>query len=210
MLMKEISKEELLKYLFRDDIVGRGFFGIVLEYDDNTLIKLYYKNIERTYEDRNEDLLDEEIEMKKKHLEEIDGYLEYTSPIEEKKNNLLFEIGYLNAVVMYNGYKIGVLLNYYKDYQKIGLLYDKLSNDEKIIVLNNVKKYLEFLISKGIYPNDIWQDNVLVNPENLDVKIIDLDDYMTVIKYNDIVDCHRAEAVVYSSYNKMIKILSKY
>lgn len=209
MLRKEISKEELLKYLFKDNIIGQGFFGIVLEYDDDTLIKLYYRDVRRTYSNRNINLLDDEIELQKRRLEEMVDYLEYISPIEAKKNDLLFEIGLLKAIVMYNGYKIGVLLDYYRGYQKIGELFNKLSNEEKKVVLNNLRNYLDFLISKGLYPTDIWEDNVLVNPSNLDVKIIDLDDNMTLVECDDITDCCSASVDLYNSYNKMIRKLKK-
>lgn len=121
---------------------------------------------------------------------------------------MLNDIGYLKEVLVYNGYKIGVVITYYKNYQKIGELFNKLSSEEKKVVLNNLRNYVDFLISKGLYPTDIWEDNVLVNLENLDVKIIDLDDYMTIAKSN-IVNVVAIEKVVRDDYNELIKKLCK-
>lgn len=85
MLIREISKEELLKYLFNDNPIGKGDFGVVSEYDDNTLIKIYYNVIKRTYANKDGSLLEQEIEMQKNLLKSAIGCFEMRTPIEKKE-----------------------------------------------------------------------------------------------------------------------------
>ncbi len=71
------------------------------------------------------------------------------------KLNYLFEMGLLKGILIYKGYKIGVLLNYYRDYVKLTELSKNLSIDELNFIMERVKEKLIDMMQKGIYPRDL-------------------------------------------------------
>ncbi len=61
----EITKEQLLAFLFEGEIIGIGTYRIVKEINPTTLAKIYYKEIIDTYLYKDPSKLDEEIERNK-------------------------------------------------------------------------------------------------------------------------------------------------
>ena len=61
MKTENLNKEELQNLLFKSKVIGQGTYGLIVEYDDNTLLKIYYKDIFETYNSRNIDKIDKEI-----------------------------------------------------------------------------------------------------------------------------------------------------
>ena len=61
MKTENLNKEELQNLLFKSKVIGQGSYGLIVEYDDNTLLKIYYKDIFETYNSRNIAKIDEEI-----------------------------------------------------------------------------------------------------------------------------------------------------
>lgn len=186
----EITKEQLLALLFEGEIIGMGTYGIVKEINPTTLAKIYYKEIIDTYLYKDPSKLDKEIERNKSVREIL--YKEPNSDesdnlekLEESKLNYLFEIGLLKGILIYNGYKIGVLLNYYKDYAKLTEISKNLSIDKLNFVMERVRERLDDMMQSGIYPRDLKEDNILIRPENLDIVFIDLDDSETRFEQMD-------------------------
>lgn len=179
----EINKENLMKLLKNKDItIGQGTYGLVKKIDDNTLLKIYYKKIYNTYKSLNEQTLDKEISNNK----EIADFIR--NPVHEelrrKKLLKLYELSLINGIVLYEDYEIGVLLTYYKDYEELTDSFQKLSLNEKKETLSKIKIELENLMKNNIYPHDLKESNIMINLNNLDIKLIDLDGDET--RYEDI------------------------
>ena len=179
----EINKENLMKLLKNKDItIGQGTYGLVKKIDDNTLLKIYYKKIYNTYKSLNEQTLDKEISNNKEIEEFIINPLH--KELRRKKLFKLYELSLINGIVLYEDYEIGVLLTYYKDYEELTDSFQKLSLNEKKETLSKIKIELENLMKNNIYPHDLKESNIMINLNNLDIKLIDLDGDET--RYEDI------------------------
>lgn len=185
MKILDISKDDLFHFLTNSDCIGQGCFGILSEYDNNTLIKIYYKELIETYISKDINKLDEEITNKIEIQEELKK-LRPPSPndkeIEElnkKKNELLEQMGVLKGLVYYRGIEVGTLINYYKGYEELGEIYPKLSCNNQRYLLDKIKNKLTEHIKNNLYLTDLKEDNVLVNPQTLEIAFIDLDDLYT-------------------------------
>lgn len=107
--------------------------------------------------------------------------------------------------MVYRGYPIGVLVKSYLDYENLADIFPKLEEEQKIFIRNKVEVLYKDLMEYDIYPTDIKMNNILVNINNLDVKIIDLDDYDTVVSDK----CHSRENSLLS-LGKMLTQLDDY
>ena len=183
----DINKEQLINFLVDTSIrIGEGSNGIVSIYDNQTLIKIHYKDIINSYYSNDFDSIDEEIEeklalenkMKQVGFGETNRLKQLINKL-EKSNSKLIE-----GIVMYRKYPIGVLLKYYSGYKSLGYVLLNLTDDEKIIVYNKIEMLLYNLVECGIYMSDIKFDNIVIDENTLDVKIIDLDDQETTIRDN--------------------------
>lgn len=169
MVELELTKEELENYLFNLETIGMGSNGLVQKLDDNTCIKIYYKDIYEIYSSKDINLLDDIIDRHKKIKTDL-----YDN--ERQKLELLTQMGYITKVLNYNGYKIAVEMKLYKDYV---MLYDAIRQLDKIkkeLVYYKIKNKMAELINNNIYPIDLSTANILINLDSLDVVFIDLDD----------------------------------
>ena len=172
MVELELTKEELENYLFNLETIGMGSNGLVQKLDDDTCIKIYYKDIYDVYSSKDINLLDDIIERHKKIKTDF-----YDN--ERQKLELLTQMGYISKVLYYRGYKIGIEMPYYKGYVSLYDAKEKLSQDERSQVLGQVRNRLDALMTANIYPEDLSCSSVLVNLETLDVALVDLDDAWT-------------------------------
>ena len=179
-----IDKKQLIKFLFDSQlIIGMGSNGIVSIFDDQTLIKIHYKDILNSYYSKDFTNVDKEIEEKLKMERELEYFgLNKTNILKQlishldKSNSPLIE-----GVVMYNGYPIGIIMKNYSEYKELNEIFLELNNDEKIIVRDKIEFLLNDLVKNDIYVRDIKFANFVINKGSLDVKIIDLDDQGTVV-----------------------------
>lgn len=203
-----IGKEELIKYLFTEDIIGCGSFGKVVKYDDDTLIKLYYKDVINTYYMKNPDLLDDEIGFM--IPPKNDPYREEIEALEEKKFEILRDQGFFKDKVIYRNCKIGILLKYYKDYKQLSDVFPSLTIEQKKYVLEEISKKIRFYKSLDIYLCDIKENNIMVRPKDLDVVMIDLDDQYTRYETKEYIkEFPHIEKAVDREYEEMIMRLEK-
>lgn len=182
MLEKNITKEELWDYLFNKKTIDMGSYGIVKKIDEDTCVKIYYKDIFDAYASKDINKLDYLIECQlsvQKTLLEISSDCKEVEEMTRKKLELLSEIGYINKVLYYKGYKIGIEMNIHKNYIKLHKAINKLSKDEKEIITQKIDNKLDELINNNIFPIDLSSSNILINLETLDVVLIDLDDIWT-------------------------------
>ena len=185
----ELSKEKIIEFLSnKSKYYGRGAYGILVEYDESTLLKIYYKDVFNTYTNLDIKTLDEEInillevekdmtDFNSKFIGKLQQLKTIQKALKKTKSNSL-----IKHIVTCNGYPIGVLLEKYKNYLKLSQVYKNLNNDEKIEVLRRVKELLFDLLGNNIFPADIKENNILINPNNLDIKLIDLDGYETRVE----------------------------
>lgn len=189
----EIKGYELLKIIDNNKLVGRGVYGMVYEYDDNTLIKIYYKDILRFFCSRNIEDLDKEVDINlyvENEMKEM--RVDYVTKL-DRLNNVVKSLNradcsLIKGIVLYRGYPIGILLTNYKDYSKLGDSFKVLDTQSKSLIMDKIKLKLSKLFSYGIYPLDLKEDNILVNIDNLDVQFIDLDGGETRYEDSEYID----------------------
>ena len=191
MRVKSLNKEELQSLLFKSKVIAQGNYGLIVEYDDDTLLKIYYKDIFETYSSRNIDKLDKEInnrievenemiEMRiidKKQIETIEGKIQQ---LQQTQSRTL-----IKGTAIYQGYPIGVFLKNYKGYDKLRDIFANLHENQQRVILDKSASLLADLYKSGVIPRDIKEDNILVRKNDLDVKIIDLDDSETRYEEHD-------------------------
>lgn len=179
-----LSKEQLIKFLFDSHlIIGMGSNGIISTFDNETLIKIHYKDIPNSYYSKDFTNVDKEIEEKLKNERKLEclglskaSILKQLISHLDKSNSPLIE-----GLVMYNGYPIGIIMKKYSRYKALNEVLLELTNDEKMIVRDRIEFLLNDLLKNDIYVRDIKFDNFVINKDTLDVKIIDLDDQGTVV-----------------------------
>lgn len=188
----EITKEQLLAFLFEGEIIGSGTYGIIKEIDSITLAKIYYKEMIDTFLAKDPSKLDEEIELRKRarDMSKSMQNAEELESLEQSKLKYLSEIGLVKGILMYKGYKVGVLLNYYRDYSKLSDVAKALSEDVLRVVMARIKEKLMEMMQHGILPRDIKEDNILVRLDDLDIAFIDLDDVETRFEEMDYILSH--------------------
>lgn len=208
----DLDTKEVMKLLSnKEQIIGQGTYGIVIPYDNDSLIKIYYKEIFDAFYYLDEQKLVEELETcKVVEQQMLQMFSDYTESLErnEKKLEVLENIGLLKAIVFCNDYLIGVILNYYKEYLCVSDIFDELSLSDKRKVLNNIREGLNNLMLNNIYPWDIKENNVLVRKRDLDIKLIDLDDDKTRFETIDYVEeCPSVKNECFKRYDSMCKRL---
>lgn len=180
LMIFELNSDDILKIVTNKNKVGSGVFGMVYEYDDTTLIKFYYKDIFRFFTSKDVDDLNNEVDINLFVEQEM---LEMRADYVTKKDKLINIMNCLNkagcslikGVVLYQGYPIGILLNYYRGYSKLEDVFEDFDEKNRLLVMNKIKSILFHLFDCGVYPLDLKESNILVNVENLDVQFIDLD-----------------------------------
>ena len=181
----EITKEQLISFLTDEKrIVNSGSNGILSIYNENSLIKIYQKEVLNSYISNNfDEYLDEEIDSKLSIDKEMQSFgFDKFSLLKEKINRLSqTNSNLIEGIVLYRSYPIGVLIKSYLDYSNLVDVFLKLDENQKIFIIDRIKALYWDLMNHDIYPTDIKIDNILVKIENLDVKIIDLDGYDTVV-----------------------------
>lgn len=213
----KITKEEIINYLSdKENIKGQGTYGILYKYNDTTLIKLYYKDYINTYFTLDSNIFEKEIEANLNVIETFKQLgIKHSDKLEElKKLHSTLQLtdcyDLIKGVVTYKNYPVGVLLEYYKDYMTLKDIFFYLSTKEKTIVLEKIKTLIENLMENNIYLGDIKENNIMVNKETLEVKLIDLDGEQVRIEEKSYVETHpfiKKECT--DKCDKMIKRLNK-
>lgn len=116
----EISKKEFLSYLLNPNPLTQGQFGkIVL--DNNKLYKIYYRDFIKTYINKDECFLDDEVNSlleieKLTNFELRNPYKKLTKLSRLSKTNSL---NLITGVLSYKGLLVGIQMNYLKDYKTL-------------------------------------------------------------------------------------------
>ena len=184
----ELKPRQVMNYFKSGNKVGMGMFGILYEYDYDSLIKLYYREYMDAYKSKRVRDFKRDIKLnlemmlynydfnRNKRLFELEKRLRNTSSRE-----------FLKAIVTNSEYRIGIIEPYYKGYD---ILSDKIydfSTSQKKYILEKVREKIFELFEAGIFPLDIKGDNILLN-DDMDVKLSDLDGDDVRLQDNDYSD----------------------
>ena len=162
---------------YPSNIIYHGSKGFIVEYDDKTLFKLYYRRFYEPYIYMSETKFKDEFNYLKRIEKSLncDSLANLNYKLDSLKN---VENGTYKGIVTYNNYPIGVLENYYKDYKNLEC-YSDFSYINILKIFDRINEKLIDLYNKGIYPLNIKLSDILIN-SNLDIKLVDLDDFDTI------------------------------
>ena len=205
----EISKDKFLSYLLNSNPIFQGQFGkIVLE--NNKLYKIYYRDFMKTYINKDEDFLDDEVNS----LLEIEKLTNFELRDPYKKLNELNRLArtksasLITGVLSYNGLLVGIQMNYLKNYTTLKEISTRVEDSKLVIYLNKVYELVCNLLMENIVPTDVKEDNILVNEETNDVVLIDLDGSETIYgPDNYLIDFPYNLDIINNNFDKMVNRL---
>lgn len=205
----EISKKEFLSYLLDPNPLTQGQFGKIVLNGDK-LYKIYYKDFIKTYINKNDNFLDDEVSslLEIERLTNLglrDPYKKLTELNRlagTKSSNLI------TGVLSYKGLLVGIQMNYLKDYITLKEISTRVEDSKLDIYLNKVYELVCNLLMENIVPTDVKEDNILVNEETNDVALIDLDGIETIYgPDNYLMDFPYNLDIINNNFDKMINRL---
>lgn len=205
----EISKKEFLSYLLDPNPLTQGQFGKIVLNGDK-LYKIYYKDFIKTYINKNDNFLDDEVSslLEIERLTNLglrDPYKKLTELNRlagTKSSNLI------TGVLSYKGLLVGIQMNYLKDYITLKEISTRVEDSKLDIYLNKVYELVCNLLMENIVPTDVKEDNILVNEETNDVALIDLDGIETIYgPDNYLIDFPYNLDIINNNFDKMINRL---
>lgn len=175
----ELSKEQLFNLLVNDNFINIGGTGILILVNDS-LYKVHYKTFFDTYIQKDIDYLDEEADM---ILRNSKTYLaeEWSKKFDRLEKT--FSAGTIKNVLTYRGIFVGIEMIYLRDYITLTKASSKLKEDKLKQIMGNIWHLINNLLENDIAPTDIKEENIMVNIDSLDVKLIDLDGIETRYGY---------------------------
>lgn len=205
----EISKDKFLSYLLNSNPIFQGQFGkIVLE--NNKLYKIYYRDFMKTYINKDEDFLDDEVNS----LLEIEKLTNFELRDPYKKLKELNRLArtksasLITEVLSYKGLLVGIQMNYFKDYTTLKEISTRVEDSKLDIYLNKVYELICDLLMENIVPTDVKEDNILINEETNDVVLIDLDGSETIYgPDNYLIDFPYNLDIINNNFDKMVNRL---
>lgn len=205
----EISKDKFLSYLLNPNPIFQGQFGkIVL--DNNKLYKIYYRDFIKTYINKDECFLDDEVNS----LLEIEKLTNFELRNPYKKLNELNRLAgtkspnLITGVLSYNGLLVGIQMNYLKNYTTLKEISTRVEDSKLVIYLNKVYELVCNLLMENIVPTDVKEDNILVNEETNNVVLIDLDGSETIYgPDNYLIDFPYNLDIINNNFDKMVNRL---
>ncbi len=205
----EISKDKFLSYLLNPNPIFQGQFGkIVL--DNNKLYKIYYRDFIKTYINKDECFLDDEVNS----LLEIEKLTNFELRDPYKKLNELNRLArtksasLITGVLSYKGLLVGIQMNYLKNYTTLKEISTRVEDSKLDIYLNKVYELVCNLLMENIVLTDVKEDNILVNEETNDVVLIDLDGSETIYgPDNYLIDFPYNLDIINNNFDKMVNRL---
>ena len=201
--------EHFLSYLLNPNPIFQGQFGkIVL--DNNKLYKIYYRDFIKTYINKDECFLDDEVNS----LLEIEKLTNFELRDPYKKLNELNRLArtklasLITGVLSYKGLLVGIQMKYLKNYTTLKEISTRVEDSKLVIYLNKVYELVCNLLMENIVPTDVKEDNILVNEETKDVVLIDLDGSETIYgPDNYLIDFPYNLDIINNNFDKMVNRL---
>lgn len=179
MKVKELSKERLFELLTTEKYFAKGQFGILTIHRDS-LYKIHYKTLIDTFLSKDINHLDNEIDLL------CVSSLIYRATLSKEKFERIERTssrGLITNVLAYRGIIVGIEMTYLKGYITLTKAKNLLDKEALTKVLCIVWTMINELLNNDIVPYDIKEDNVMINMNSLEVKLIDLDDAETKYGY---------------------------
>lgn len=215
--MKIINDKELINNLkLSEESELSGSYGKIIEINDKELLKTYY----RLFKLNTKTCTKEELEKSINEIKTLktNGTMSYRRILADKQRiETLIKIlnntsskDLIKDYLIYKDLVVSLILTNYKDYETYEnlIINNNLSKQEHKEILKQIKEKVNELVNNRLYPLDLKFDNIMVNKETLDVKLIDLDDLGTI--YLD--DTHiknYQKSVKFKLDNMEYKILKK-
>ena len=178
--------------------------------DNNKLYKIYYRDFIKTYINKDECFLDDEVNS----LLEIEKLTNFELRDPYKKLNELNRLArtksasLITGVLSYNGLLVGIQMNYLKNYTTLKEISTRVEDSKLVIYLNKVYELVCNLLMENIVPTDVKEDNILVNEETNDVVLIDLDGSETIYgPDNYLIDFPYNLDIINNNFDKMVNRL---
>lgn len=170
----ELSASAIEKVLHSNQ-EKHGAFGSVFPYNKFQLIKLYRVMFSAEVSWQEKVMIyknkDKQYQMEGKKLKYL---CQRCEQLEKSESG-----SYIDAVVTYQDYPIGIIMKWYQGYEELQKIYPTLSPASKKMVELKIWKRILELEQVGIYPYDLKGKNTLIHPGSLDTVLIDLDDGAT-------------------------------
>lgn len=194
----KMSTNELIDIVENNEIVGQGSYGILYKLDEDTVFKFNYKDFIDAFELKNNRYNIRKISDISKI---IDMRKEIDSILGNKENPRIDDIRRMmmkrdkiklttltQGFVLINDYCVGYLLHYHKDMVNLFDYYkDKnIDKSKREKLLFKIKERLEELLENHIYLYDFTVRNILYNPANDNVEIVDFEDSLCYEEERDI------------------------
>ena len=175
-----IAREQLLYLLLNTNSLDHGVYGRLFLVNDK-LYKIYYKDFFVVCISKNSNKLEKIVDnllMIEKELgyglrDPYTNLLKLERLLETKSKDLI------TGVLSYRDLLVGIEMNYYKDYITLLEASIIVSKEELDYYIEVCYELVHDLLLHNIVPNDIKEDNIIVNIKTGDVKLIDLDDNET-------------------------------
>ena len=175
------TEDDIINFYNITKHVGKGSFGLVRSINDDILVKAYKEffgfskpiDLPKTLMDKK--ALEEDIVSRYSYKMKKGDYILMAK---ERLAKTKYANDLILGCALYNDFAFGAILKNYKGYRRLNSKISRLSVDDYIKLVANIDKHLEDLFNNYIYPNDVKESNILFN-DDLDVKIIDLDDEVT-------------------------------
>ena len=181
MKIVELTKQQLLYLLNNKNSFNQGQFGVLTLIGDK-VYKIHYKQLIDTYFSGDANDLDREIEQLLS-VEKILNSGKY-NPEKNAENFQRLEKtrmkDIITGVLSYNGVYVGIEMNYFEQYKSFANIAKKMDDKTLEDCLKYISELINDLLENNIVPKDIKEDNILIDPTNFDIKIIDLDGAETV------------------------------
>ena len=219
----EISKDKFLSYLLNPNPIFQGQFGkIVL--DNNKLYKIYYRDFIKTYINKDECFLDDEVNSlleieKLTNFELRDPYKKLNDQFDYSTNRGLLDTNETPLYVVKNTKVDAILIEagfisddsdlyYLKNYTTLKEISTRVEDSKLDIYLNKVYELVCNLLMENIVLTDVKEDNILVNEETNDVVLIDLDGSETIYgPDNYLIDFPYNLDIINNNFDKMVNRL---
>ncbi|MBQ7240086.1 MAG: hypothetical protein IJS56_01470 [Bacilli bacterium] len=182
------DSNNLKEFLKTNKPIGKGYFGSCYLYNNDYVLKAM---VEESKKKSNRVIYKEIKEDKKLEEYYFKTYDTNYTTKEERLKETMERLSYtkysydlIQGLAYYYNYCFGTVLKYYKDYLTLAhsSIYN-LSQEELDELYHNIEVSYEDLFNNYIYPLDIRDENIMFN-NNLEVKLIDLDDGLTFYNYN--------------------------
>lgn len=193
-----LSVSQLIKIVAENEIIGQGCYGIIYKLNDEMLFKFKYKDF---IEDFEEDIEEEGRTINIRKLKDISERIEDWKEIykeiysdgedpDEKTKKLIklqdkIRLTKLTQGLVYvSGLCVGYLLHYHKNMVCLHnfLENNEISIEDKKIIFQNIENAVKELCDNKIYMDDLNAGNILINPENNSIQLIDFEDAWTSVQ----------------------------